>query len=313
MVNYNDGSGTLKTWTVSAANVVSNKDTVIAIDVRRDKLVCYQDGKYVAETAWTMPDLGSALVPNVTLPLTIGGEGNGVHSGFAGYVNCIAVAVEHDPRALSENPWQLFRARRSATFPSLGAPAAATLNGVALSVASASGELTTQIPLTGTAVSITTVAGVLTAQIRIEGAALAEATATGMLAGGDNGLAGQAAIHTAAVATLTTSIRLSGDAAMQAGVSGELTTQIPLTATALAEAIATGMLSVPILLAGAATAEASASGVLSDAPEAAAPVYFRLTACAQRVARLACADARLVQLQAGTRRLTTLTYRVTHA
>jgi hypothetical protein len=118
VVNYNDGSGAMQTWTI-AANVVSDKDTVIAIDVQRDKLVCYKDGKYVAETAWTMPELGAFLVPN--LPLTIGGEGNGVHSGFKGYVYGIGVVTDGEPRSLSENPWQIFKPRRRVTYIDLGA------------------------------------------------------------------------------------------------------------------------------------------------------------------------------------------------
>jgi len=303
VVNYNDGSGAMQTWTI-AANVVSDKDTVIAIDVQRDKLVCYKDGKYVAETAWTMPELGASLVPNVSLPLTIGGEGNGVHSGFKGYVYGIGVVTDGEPRSLSENPWQIFKPRRRITYIDLGAPAAATLeghaqaqasatgnltlaatlDGAALSVATATGTLTTQIPLAGAAVSVVSAAGELLTGIPLSGAAVAQAVAAGSLTAQIR-LDGNALAQAAASAGLTSAILLAGNAQGQAtatgalagessGLAGDakaeaaavatLTTSIRLSGSAAAQAGVSGILTTQIQLTGAALAEAIATGVLSE-------------------------------------------------
>lgn len=229
---------------------------------------------------------------------------------------------------------------------------AATLDGAALVVAGAGGNLTTQIPLAAASVAVVSAtgelltgiplsgaalaqaiaAGTLTAQIRLDGVALAQAAAqagltsaillagnaqgqagaVGTLAADPGGLAGAAQATASAVATLTTRIQLSGSAAAQAGVAGILTTAIPLAADALARAIATGTLSVPILLAGSAAALATATGVLSDVAAPAPTVAYRLTATVQRLARLSCGAAPLAQLDAGVRRLTTITHRVSH-
>ncbi|MBP6708419.1 MAG: hypothetical protein KA223_04620, partial [Candidatus Accumulibacter sp.] len=43
---------------------------------------------------------------------------------------------------ISQNPWQIFQPRRRVTFSSLGAPAAATLEGHAQAQAAATGNLT---------------------------------------------------------------------------------------------------------------------------------------------------------------------------
>lgn len=314
VVNFNDGSGTMQTWTVSGANVVSNKDTVIVIDVRRDKLVCYQDGKYIAETAWTMPDLGVSLLANGSLPLTIGGEGNGVHSGFAGYVYSIGVVSDGDPRPLSENPWQIYQPRRQVTVPSLGAPVGATLeghaqaqaaasgnltlsaslDGLALSVATATGQLTTQIPVAGAAVSVVSAAGNLLTGIRLSANAVASAVAAGNLSAQIR-LDGAALAQAAASAGLTSAILLAGNAQGQAGASGTLaggTSGLAGDAQAAATAIAT--LTTSIRLSGSAAAAAGVNGLLTtQIPLTAAALAQAIATGSLSVAILLAGEARV--------------------
>lgn len=146
---------------------------------------------------------------------------------------------------------------------------AAVLEGAALVVATAAGQLTTQIRLAGSAVSVSGAPGALTAQIRLTGAAIAQAAAAAGLTSAIP-LSGAGAVAAAAGAVLTAQIRLTGGAAATAGAAATLTTAIPLSGAAIATAIAAGGLTAQINLAGAATAVVSASADLSAAGGSAA-------------------------------------------
>lgn len=194
------------------------------------------------------------------------------------------VLPESELKCLSANPWQLFKVKRRVLYFDAGT-AAAALDGAATATATASGTLTTQIPLTGAAAVIGTASGalstaiplsgqaaavsladgVLTTQITLSGAALAQALAAAGLTTGIP-LAGQAAGQATATGDLSTGSSLSGAAAAEALAQASLTTQIRLSGAALAEALAGGDLTAPGAgLSGAATAQAGASGALYTA------------------------------------------------
>lgn len=138
--------------------------------------------------------------------------------------------------------------------------------GAATVVATAAGTLSTGIPLAGIAASVAVANGVLTASIRLSGAALGQVLASASLSGGAAALAGAAAANASGAATLSTGISLGGAAAAGASGSAPLTTQIRLAGAAVMQALAAaGLTTVPSGLAGGATASASGTGALSTA------------------------------------------------
>lgn len=141
----------------------------------------------------------------------------------------------------------------------------AVLQGAALVVASASGGLTTAIPLSGSAVSTSTAGGALTTQIRLSGSAIAQAVSSALLSSGIT-MTAAAVAQAAAQGTLVTAIQLLGGAQAQAGGSGSLTTSTGgLEGNAQASASAAASLSTQIRLSGAAIAQAGAAGSLGGA------------------------------------------------
>ncbi|HRO60961.1 MAG TPA: hypothetical protein PK177_17645 [Burkholderiaceae bacterium] len=120
------------------------------------------------------------------------------------------------------------------------------LSAASLITATATGTLTTGIPLAGAASSITLATGTLTAQIRLAGAALSQAVAA---------------------AGLSTAIQLAAQAQAGAQATGDLSVggQIDLAGHAQASALATGSLTTLIRFEAAAVARAIAEATLSDA------------------------------------------------
>ena len=182
------------------------------------------------------------------------------------------------------NPSVMFEPERIWVPVSAGGGAAAALEGAATGSASATGALTTQIPLAGAVVLQTTAAGSLTTAVQLAGAALAAGQAVGSLSTAIS-LTGAAASVTTAAGGLTTQIRLdgaglaaalasgtlaggaaalAGDAQAGAQATGGITTLIVLQGAAVGAALAAGDLTAPGSgLAGAATAGAVASGALT--------------------------------------------------
>lgn len=148
------------------------------------------------------------------------------------------------------------------------------LSGAAAEVATANGALTTQIPLAGAAASVAVANGVLTATIQLSGAALAQVVASATLAGGAAALSGSAAESVTATGTLTTQITLSGAAVAQALATAGLTTDPSgLAGSAAATASSSGALSTGITLVGQASALAvSAGGLTTGIPLAGSAV-----------------------------------------
>lgn len=213
-------------------------------------------------------------------------------SGTGGYLNGIIryvyawerVLADSELFAIHENPWQLLTPHPSRFFliPDAAgggsdlagaATAQATATGAittqipmvaaALSIATATGSLTTGISLAGSAAEITVASGVLTAQIQLSGAALAQATASGSVTTQIR-LSGAALAQALATAGLTASPSgLAGDATAQAAASAGLTTQIPLAGSASAVASSSAALTTAIRLYGAAAQVSAATGDLT--------------------------------------------------
>lgn len=210
------------------------------------------------------------------------------NAGVGGYTVPLLWAMfdEYIPDAvldtITANPWAMLApARRPLYFDAGGGPAAVLegsasgaasasgslttgipISGAALSVASASGTLAVGIPLAGAAASMSTASGSLTAQITLAGSALAQAVSSALLSSGIT-MTAAAVAQAAADGTLTTAIQLLGGAQAQAGGSGSLTTSTGgLEGNAQASASASASLSTQIRLSGAAIASAGASGSL---------------------------------------------------
>ena len=132
----------------------------------------------------------------------------------------------------------------------------------ALSVSTASGALTSGIPLGGIAVSIASASGALTAQIRITGNALAQAISSAALSSGIT-MSAAAVSQAAAQGTLATAIQMIANAAAQATASASLTAGGGLSANAAAQATASAALTVQIQIAASALAQAAASASLT--------------------------------------------------
>lgn len=142
----------------------------------------------------------------------------------------------------------------------------AVLQGASLSVASASGALSTQIRLAGNAVSVSQATGGLTAQIRFSGDAIAQAVSAAALTAGIK-LSAAAVSSAAANGSLSAMINLIGSAAGQASASGSLTTGASgLAATAAASAAAPASLTVQIQFSATALAQAAGIATLSTVP-----------------------------------------------
>lgn len=187
--------------------------------------------------------------------------------------------------SLFQNAYQIFKPVQRRIYFDVGAsaPAGAVLEGAASGAASASGALTTGIPIAGAALSVATASGALsvgiqlsgaaasmssasgtlTAQITLSGAALAQAVSSALLSSGIT-MTAAAVAQAAADGTLVTAIQMLGSAQAQAGATGSLTTSTGgLEGTAQASATASASLTTVIRLSGSAIAQAAASGGLT--------------------------------------------------
>lgn len=143
--------------------------------------------------------------------------------------------------SLSNNPWQIFQPLQRRIFVA-SAGGAAALAGNAAAQASATGSLTTAIPIAAAALSISTASAALSTAIPLSGAAASVASSNG---------------------SLTAQIRLGANALAQAIASAGLSSGIILTANAVAQAAAQGTLSTLINLIANAQGSASASASLT--------------------------------------------------
>ncbi|MGE0289683.1 MAG: hypothetical protein AB7I42_25665 [Bradyrhizobium sp.] len=141
---------------------------------------------------------------------------------------------------------------------------AAVLEGDAAGQSTATGALTTAIPLSGAAVSLVTAAGTITTEIKLAADAFSVVTGGGALST-QIPLSGAALAEAVAQAELTAQILMGGAASGEATGTGDLTIEIRLAGDALAEATATGDLFNAAQLEGSATGEATAGGDLTTA------------------------------------------------
>lgn len=119
-----------------------------------------------------------------------------------------------------------------------------TLTGAALSSVAASAQLQTDIDLSGAAVAGASGGGALTTQITLDGAAVSQVLASGDLVAGDAG-------------------SLLGSALSSSVATGDLQTGVQLEGASYSVSAATGDLTVGVLLDGAAVADAVANGSLT--------------------------------------------------
>lgn len=165
-------------------------------------------------------------------------------------------------------PWQLFAPIQEPRLISLpiGGGGAAALAGAAATGASATGSLSTAIPILGAAVSGATANGSLSTAISLAGAtATISATATGDLSATIR-LAGDAVAAALAAGGLSTGIPLAGGGSVGGAGTGDLSTGSGLAGAGAAGAAGTGVLTTQITLSGAAIAQAIASGALTTTP-----------------------------------------------
>jgi len=149
--------------------------------------------------------------------------------------------------------------------------------------ATATGSLTTQIPVSSASVVVATATGAISTSINLAASVAGVSSAFGDLSTAIN-MAGAAAAESAVTATLTTGIPLAADAAGQSTATAELqsdtpelaanasgqstatadlTTTITLSGAAIAQALATAAIDTSILLAGGASAQSDASADIS--------------------------------------------------
>lgn len=168
---------------------------------------------------------------------------------------------DEDQAALAQDPWQLFEPL-SIWVPSSAAAAPVDLGGAAAAVASANGQLSTQIRMRGAGAAVSSASGALTTSVRLGGTASAAATSTGALSTAIR-LAGVAPTVALAAGALSTSIWLSGAAQAQATAWGTIVLSAGLSGAASASASAGGALTTGIRLEGSASATALATGALA--------------------------------------------------
>ena len=138
---------------------------------------------------------------------------------------------------------------------------AAALAGDAAGQASATGNLTTDIPLTGASVVVATATGSLNVPIDLSGNAAAVSAAAASLTT-QIPVAGVASGNSAASGELSSDISLSSDANTQSTATADLTATITLSGAAVAQALANAGIDTSILLGANAAGQATATGAL---------------------------------------------------
>jgi hypothetical protein len=154
-------------------------------------------------------------------------------------------------RALSADPWKIFAQKRRRLWV-VPAGGGAGLAGDAADIASATGNLSTNIELAAVANALSTAVAGLSSGIPLSGNPIAIATASGTLSTTPSTLAGAAVSVATASGVLSTQIPLTGGAAALASSGGVLSAQILLSGAALSQALASAGLSSLIKLAGSA-------------------------------------------------------------
>ncbi len=152
------------------------------------------------------------------------------------------VATDDEILSLHNNQNQIYKPTSRRLWVVGAGGGAAALAGNATAQASATGSLTTAIPIAAAVVSISTASAALSTAIPLSGAAASVASSNG---------------------SLTAQIRLTADALAQAIAGAALSSGIILTANAVAQAAAQGTLSTLINLIANAQGSASASASLT--------------------------------------------------
>lgn len=302
VVGYSDSGGNADAWLLPTG--------LPRIGVRHWGVWAYNGGTFATNTNHNMwvngqPCTNSGTpggLANITDTTILGKTGNLSTTDWFGGIRQVRLYTREwteseaqrfaDP-ATRDKLYELPR-RRFYSLPPAGGDT--TLAGAALAIATASGALSTQIPLQGTATAAATGSGALTAQILFAGSALAAAAASAALSTGIS-LAGAAQGQGVASATLTTQIRLVGAAAAAASAMAEFATDgAALQGTAAGAASASGALTTGIPLQGAAVVTASATGALAgDAAQLAGAAVAAATAAGTLTVQIRLTGAALAQ------------------
>jgi len=245
----------------------------------------YYDSKIIGDSSLngTGTPFGTASDQDVGRLLYQGTYYYGDYKGIVLSASWARLLTDAEFMQVSENPWDLF-AKQKYYFSLGGGNIVLTADSAA--VATATGALSTQIPIAASALIVAAATGALS----LPAAELSSSASITVTAGGaitvSINLAGQSINNVLAQAGLTSDILLSataggqvgatgdlstgtgfsGAASMVATVTGSFTTAINLSAQAIIEALANADLtSLPSGLSGTAQAVASASGALLTA------------------------------------------------
>ncbi|MGR9106754.1 MAG: hypothetical protein ACU843_07460, partial [Gammaproteobacteria bacterium] len=204
----------------------------------------------------------------------------------------------------------------SAPYPigAFAAPSAAALAGDATGAASATGVLTTAIPVVGASLVVATASGALSTAIPFAGSASASASAganvdTGIQMAGDAAvvatgsadlgsginLGGNASGIAAAIAALDAQIKFSGGAAGAALAGAGLTSGINLQGQVIGTGSASGDLSGAASLSGDAVASAIVSGVLDTGIPMVASASVSISSSGDLTAKIQISGAALIR------------------
>lgn len=183
------------------------------------------------------------------------------------HIEWMSMAVSYDPsidmREYVDAPYAFLRPRLKRVLVSSAAAENILTAVSAAATASASGAITTAIPLAGASLSASTTSGSITTGIALAGDAAGLSGASADLAAQGAQLAGAAASVSVADGLFTTQITFSGAALSSALATAGITTDIPLDGAAAGAASASGDLSSGAGLGGAASSSSAASATIT--------------------------------------------------
>lgn len=232
----------------------------VKVDIcwNKSNILFYVNGSLVASPAFT-----DAPIYNDTYPLKLGAErAGGTATGdmdefgfskdFVPSADWIAAEYANETDAggwVTMGDW-------------IDNSAAAELAGDASAQTSATGSLTTEIPLTGASIVVATAGGSLNVPISLAGNAAVSSAATASLTT-QIPLAGDASGNSAASGDLSSGVSLSADAASESTATADLTATITLSGQAVAQALAAAGIDTTILLSGDASSQSTSTGELA--------------------------------------------------
>lgn len=232
---YNDGTGTLKTWTIAGVSLASGTVYTIFLEVGRDSIRCYSSGVLVDTLAWTMPVEGTSIFGSAAM---VFGKSGG-NLGFAAYIYLGLVGPAYT-NVDYKNPWAVFTPTTRRIFVSAAAAVSAALTGTSTTATEANivtGGRTIILTLTGDtflAAGTGPIGSTANTQALIDGIDSAQAEAAGWDAVVKVGIATTDVVRTSStVATIT----LPAFATYNITATETITATIPAAVLTLASAV----------------------------------------------------------------------------